>query len=285
MPISFKNVSYTYGVKTPFEFEALKDANTVISNNCFTCIVGHTGCGKSTLIQQINGLLIPTSGDVEIDEFVISSDKKKCTKKITELRKNVGIVFQFSEYQLFDETVEDDVAFGPLNFGCSKAEAYKLAHEWLTKVGIPESYYKRSPFELSGGEKRRVALAGVMSIRPKYLILDEPTAGLDPQGSEEILSLFKELNNQGTTIILVTHDMNLVYHYAKNVIVMNEGKIVKNCKPSELFRDNVEQYSLEDPQLAKAIKLCLNAGLNIDLRNINDVQSLAKEIAKVRLNK
>ena len=279
--IKFENVSFTYSPKTPLEHLALKNINLEIKEGSFTCIVGKTGCGKSTLIQQLNGLLKPTSGKVVVDSFVISSNKKERTKKLQPLRKHVGIVFQFSEYQLFEETVEKDVCFGPLNFGVNKEEALRIAHESLNKVGIDESYYNKSPFELSGGEKRRVSIAGILALNPKVLVLDEPTAGLDPQGTKEILSLFKELNKQGITIILVTHDMNIVFEYASDVVVMDDGEIIKVTTPGELFLEDVEQYNLETPLLAKTIQKLVSKGYKLDLSKIYNIESLIDELKGV----
>ena len=191
------------------DFHALKNINVEIEKGSFTAIVGHTGSGKSTMVQHINGLVTPTSGEVVVEDFVLSSKSK--VKHIKNLRKMAGMVFQFPEYQLFEDTVESDVAFGPLNFGVKKEDAIKIAHECLEKVGIPSDYYKKSPFELSDGEKRRVSIAGILALNPKILVLDEPTAGLDPKGAENILNLFKKLNDDGITIVLVSHDMNIVF--------------------------------------------------------------------------
>ena len=277
--IKFENVFYTYSPDSPFAYEALNDVNLTINPGSFTCIVGKTGCGKSTLIQQLNGLLFPSRGKVIVDDFVISSKRKERTKKLQPLRKHVGIVFQFSEYQLFEESVEEDVAFGPMNFGIKKEEALKIAHEALAKVGIKEDYYKKSPFDLSGGEKRRVSIAGILALKPDILVLDEPTAGLDPSGSKEILSIFDELNKNGTTIILVSHDMNIVFKYASDVIVMDDGKIVKEAKPHELFLEDVEKFSLETPPLAKVVHKLINKGYKLDLSKIRDLDSLIKELS------
>ena len=276
--IKFEDVFFTYSPKTPYKYEALSGINLEIKEGSFTCLVGKTGCGKSTLIQNLNGSLIPTKGKVIVDEFVVSPKRKERTKKIKPLRKHVGIVFQFSEYQLFEETIEKDVAFGPMNFGVKKEDALKEAHEALKIVGIPEDYYKRSPFELSGGEKRRVSIAGILALKPDILVLDEPTAGLDPIGSKEMLSLFKRLNENGTTIILVTHDMNIVFEYASDVIVMDDGKVIKQVAPSELFLENVEEYSLETPLLAKVIQKLVSKGYKLDLSKIHDMDTLIKEI-------
>jgi len=282
MPINFDHVYFQYGKKGPFVTEALNDINIDIAEGSFTCLVGKTGCGKSTLIQQLNGLLIPTKGAVNVRGFVVSKDKKTRTKKLQPLRKEVGVVFQFSEYQLFNNTVEDDVAFGPMNFGVKKEDAIIIAHKMLNLVGLNESYYKRSPFELSGGEKRRVAIAGIMAMEPKVLVLDEPTVGLDPRGSKEILSLFKTLNEQGTTIIFVTHDMNIVYEYASDVIVMDDSHVVLHCKPSDLFDHDVSQYSLEIPLIQKLIHECKFNGLQIDVTNIRNLDDFVNEIVRIK---
>ena len=281
MPIKFNDVFYTYQANSPFKSEALRGVSLEIKDGSFTCVVGHTGSGKSTLVQQLNGLLIPTSGTVNVNDFVVEN-KRKSLKKLHALRKEVGIVFQFSSYQLFEETIEDDVAFGPMNFGIKKEEALKIAHECLKTVGIDESYYNKSPFEVSGGQKRRVAIAGILALQPKILVLDEPTTGLDPKGAREMLSLFKELNEQGTTIILVTHDVNIVYEYATDVIVMNEGKVEIRCSPKDLFKEDVEKYSLETPLIQKTVNLCLEKGLNINVANIRNIHELAVEIARAK---
>ena len=276
--IKFENVSFIYSKNTPFKHEALHNVSLDIKDKSFTCLVGKTGCGKSTLIQHLNGLLIPEEGKVTIDDFVVARKHKERKGKLTQLRKHVGVVFQFSEYQLFEESVEKDVAFGPMNFGVKKEEAYKIAHEALKTVGIKEEYFKKSPFDLSGGEKRRVSIAGILALKPDILVLDEPTAGLDPIGSKEMLSLFKSLNENGTTIILVTHDMNIVFEYATDVIVMDEGKVIKQCEPKELFLEDVEQYSLETPILAKVVQKLINKGYKLDLSKIHNMDTLIDEI-------
>ena len=224
MQIKIDKLSYKYLEKTPNEVEALHEVSLEIPEGKITSIIGHTGSGKSTLIQTLNGLLIPNSGEVHIGEFTVTNKKKK-NKNIKKLRKHLAIVFQFPEYQLFEETVEKDVAFGLKNYGVKEPEAIKQAHEALKEVGIDESFYKRSPFELSGGEKRRVAIAGIIALNPDILVLDEPTAGLDPLGSKIILSLIEKFNKEGKTIILVTHDMNIVLNYSDHVIVMNDGRV------------------------------------------------------------
>ncbi|MFA6645252.1 MAG: energy-coupling factor transporter ATPase [Bacilli bacterium] len=282
MPIKYENVSFTYNAKTPFSYEALSDVSLEIKDGSFTAIVGKTGCGKSTLIQQLNGLLIPTSGEVIINDYVVAKSRKRRTKKIKELRKLVGIVFQFPEYQLFEETVEKDVAFGPKNFGLNNEEALKNAHEALALVGLDESFYKRSPFDLSGGERRRVAIAGILALKPNILVLDEPTAGLDPRGAREMMKLFKGLHEKGTTVILVTHDMNIVLEYSDTVIVMEDGEVREITTPLELFNKENDRYSLETPLLYKFVKSLSDKGMNLDIAMIKDIDSLASAIAQAK---
>lgn len=282
MPIKFNDVFFTYQPKTPNEYLALKDVSLTIKDKSFTCIVGHTGCGKSTLIQHLNGLLLPTSGSVQVNEYELSKKNRRSLRKLHHLRKEVGVVFQFSEYQLFDETVESDVAFGPSNFGVKPQKSLQIAHKCLKTVGISSSYFKKSPFELSGGEKRRVALAGILALEPKILVLDEPTAGLDPQGQKEILDLFKKLNKKGVTIILVTHDINLVYEYATDVIVMNDGRVELVTTPAKLFKEDVSKYSLETPLIQKTVDICLKKGLNLKTAKIHNIEDLAAEIARAK---
>ncbi len=282
MAIKIEHLSYVYLKKTPNEVEALHDVSLQIPENKITAIVGHTGSGKSTLIQTLNGLIIPTSGKITYKDFVISSDIKKL-KKIKELRKHISIVFQFPEYQLFEETVEKDVAFGLKNYGYKEDEAILKAHEALKLVGLDESFYKRSPFELSGGEKRRVAIAGIIAIDPEVLILDEPTAGLDPLGSKIILDLIVNLNKNGKTIIIVTHDMGIVLNHADHVIVINEGNIAFEGSPSTLFSGDVSNYSIDIPPLFSFCKLLESHNVNIDINKIRTVDDLfiqLKEILK-----
>ena len=285
MPIKFNDVYYTYSPNTPFEHEALKGISFEIKDGSFTCLVGHTGCGKSTLIQQLNGLLAPTSGQAIIGDIINEKKNRKMRKKMRDLRRIVGLVFQFSENQLFEETVEEDVAFGPLNFGVKKDVAFELAHESLKLVGLDESFYKKSPFDLSGGEKRRVAIAGVIALQPHILVLDEPTAGLDPQGTKTLLKLIKSLNESGTTIVLVTHDINIVYEYATDVIVVDNGKVVEATTPDKLFTEDVDKYSLETPLIQKVVKMCLDNGLQLDISKIKNEESLVEQILLARQKK
>ncbi len=280
MSIIIKNQAYTYLKKTPNEVIALDDVNLEIKDGSFTTILGHTGCGKSTLIQCLNGLIIPDEGTIEIAGYVLNNKKKN--KNIKKIRKKVALVFQFPEYQLFEETVEKDVAFGPSNYGLKEAEAFKLAHKYLNLVGIDESYYKRSPFELSGGEKRRVAIAGILALEPEILVLDEPTVGLDPNGVEQIMGLVDKLHQEGKTIIVVTHDMNIVEKYATDVVVMKQGKIIFEGTPKKLFTQDLSDYAIEETKLSQFVNKLIASGLNINRDKIKDIPSLISEIKEVK---
>ena len=281
MQIKINDLSYIYLKKTPNEVEALKGVSLEIPEHKITSIIGHTGSGKSTLIQTLNGLLTPSSGEVVVGEYKVTNNPKK-NKKIKELRKSLAIVFQFPEYQLFEETVEKDVAFGLKNYGLKEPEAILEAHKALKEVGIDESFYKRSPFELSGGEKRRVAIAGIIALNPDILVLDEPTAGLDPLGSEIILKLVRKFNDEGKTIILVTHDMNIVLNYSDYAVVLNEGKIAFKGTPSELFNQDVSNYAIEIPELFKFCKLLQSKGLDIDITKIRTIEDLMIQLKEKR---
>jgi energy-coupling factor transport system ATP-binding protein len=215
-----------------------------------------------------------------VNGFVLESNS--ALKKVKLLRKDVGLVFQFPEYQLFEDTVENDVAFGPKNFGANELEAKQAAHEALKLVGLNESYYARSPFELSGGERRRVAIAGIIAMKPSILILDEPTAGLDPRGSIKMMELFKHIHARGTTIILVTHDMNLVVQYCDHVLVMQEGKVAIQTTPKQLFETNYETYHLEIPLIYQLQKKLQKKGFHLSLKNAQDLSSFAAEIVALK---
>ena len=240
MKIEVSNLSYSYNFNKSF---AVKDASTTINEKDFVAIIGHTGSGKSTFIQNLNGLIIPTSGKVVVDEFTIANKVK--IKNIKKLRKTIGTVFQFPEYQLFEETVEKDILFGPKNFGFEKEKLEGLASKVLNIVGLDDSFLKKSPFELSGGEKRRVAIAGILAFDPDVLIVDEPTAGLDPISSIKMMELFKKLNEMGKTIILVTHNMDHVLEYSDRVLVFKEASLCYDGTPIELFNDIEKVKSLE----------------------------------------
>ncbi len=285
MQIEVKNVSYTYFVSKHEFYKALDNVSFSVEKGDFVAVVGKTGAGKSTLMQMLNGLLYPTSGEVIIDNFIVSSDKKRRSKKLFLLRKKVGMVFQFPEYQLFEENVLKDVMFGPKNFGLKEDEAKKVAIKALNDVGIPESYFKKSPFELSGGEKRKIAIAGILASNPDIIVLDEPTAGLDPSSKVEIMDLIKKLNVGGKTVILVTHDMDVVMNYAKKVVVLNDAKLIKITIPEKLFNEeDIESYSLEIPTLYKFKKALKKYGLKKDLSLINDYDALIKAIVEEKKN-
>ena len=277
MSITFKEVDHIYSENTPFAYHALKGVNLKITDQSFTAIIGQTGSGKSTLIQHINALLLPTSGSINIDEYLITATDKP--SKLKPLRKKAGLVFQFPEYQLFEETIEKDIIFGPMNFGVSEEEAKKIAHNVLKTVGLDESYLNKSPFDLSGGQKRRVAIAGILAMNPDILILDEPTAGLDPQGTNEMMSLFKRINESGKTIILVTHDMNHVLQYCDEVVVMNHGKVEKHDTVTNVFKDSeyLNSLGIDLPIITNFIIKLNNQGFNLD-SSINNIEQLIAAI-------
>lgn len=277
MAITFKNVEYIYSKDTPFAYHALKGVNLDIPKGSFTALIGHTGSGKSTLIQHINALLIPTSGEVDIGDVVITAEKKP--KVLKPLRKKAGLVFQFPEYQLFEETIERDITFGPRNFGVSEEDAKKIAREMLHKVGLDDSYLERSPFELSGGQKRRVAIAGILAMDPDILVLDEPTAGLDPQGAKEMLDLFKNFQREGKTVVMVSHDMNQVLEYCDHVVVMNHGEVERHCSVDELFEQEeyLSSLSIDLPIITSFIRKLDERGFHID-HSIKDMDQLIAEI-------
>ena len=276
MAIKVSNVFYTYTPKSPTATLALNNVSLTIEEHSFVAFVGETGSGKSTLMQNLNALLVPSSGQIEVDDFVITPKAKK-NKKIKELRKHIGLVFQFPEYQLFEETVEKDVAFGVKNFGADDETALKKAHQALLSVGLDESYFTRSPFDLSGGEKRRVAIAGILAIEPEILVLDEPTAGLDPKGVHDIMSLVQQMHEDGKTIILVTHDMDVVMKYCEKVFVLNKGKMVFEGNPYQLFAQDNESLGIEVPALFELARKLKQKGLMLDIENIHNVDDFIKQ--------
>jgi energy-coupling factor transport system ATP-binding protein len=235
MGIAFEKVNYTYQPNTPFESRALFDIDLAVENGSFTALIGHTGSGKSTLLQHLNGLLQPTQGSVTVDDITITASSKG--KEIKPVRKKVGVVFQFPESQLFEETVVKDAAFGPQNFGVSQADAESIAKEKLRLVGISDELFERSPFELSGGQMRRVAIAGILAMQPDVLVLDEPTAGLDPKARIDMMNLFNDIHEAGTTVVLVTHLMDDVANYADYAYILESGRIIGSGKPADLFQD------------------------------------------------
>ena len=278
MAIQIKNVSYVYLPKTPSARVALNHVSLEIPQGAFVAFIGRTGSGKTTLVQQLNALLIPSEGEIQIDEFHIGTNKRK-NKDIKKLRKHVSLVFQFPEYQLFEETVEKDVAFGLRNFGYKEADAIEEAHKALISVGLPEKYFKKSPFELSGGEKRRVAIAGILAINPDILVLDEPTAGLDAKGSHDVMSLVKKMNEQGKTIIMVTHDMDLVMRYCDLVYVLKDGQLAYQGPANKLF-DSIDEATsaVEIPQLFQLAKKLKDNGAPIVMEKIKTIDDLVEQI-------
>ncbi|HGL2048014.1 TPA: energy-coupling factor transporter ATPase [Streptococcus pneumoniae] len=262
MGIALENVNFTYQEGTPLASAALSDVSLTIEDGSYTALIGHTGSGKSTILQLLNGLLVPNQGSVRVFDTLITSTSKN--KDIRQIRKQVGLVFQFAENQIFEETVLKDVAFGPQNFGVSEEDAVKTAREKLALVGIDESLFDRSPFELSGGQMRRVAIAGILAMEPAILVLDEPTAGLDPLGRKELMTLFKKLHQSGMTIVLVTHLMDDVAEYANQVYVMEKGRLVKGGKPSDVFQDVVfmEEVQLGVPKITAFCKRLADRGVS-----------------------
>jgi len=254
MAIKFEQVGYNYTGVDGTIFEAIKNINLEIEETGeFITLIGETGSGKSTLVQHMNALMKPSTGEVTVYGIKIYKDVKKKNRnvKLNPLRQKVGLVFQFPEYQLFEETVERDIIFGPKNFGVKEDEAIKRAQRIIKQVGLDESYLKRSPFNLSGGEKKRVSIAGILAMEPDILVLDEPTSGLDPKGRDSLLELFmsihKELNK---TVIIITHDMNTVYKYASRVLVMSKGELVYDGIPSSLFtKENLLDWNLDKPDI------------------------------------
>ncbi len=280
MPITFEKVGHIYGLNTPFQYEALKDVDLSIEEGKMTALIGQTGSGKSTLVQHLNALLLPTSGKVVILDRTIEAGSQP--KQLKSLRGQVGLVFQFPEYQLFEETVLQDVAFGPKNFGVSEEEAKEKARKALKEVGLSKEYEERSPLELSGGQKRRVAIAGILAMDPDVLVLDEPTAGLDPKGTEEMMGLFARLQKQGNkTVIIVTHDMEQVYRYCDNVIVMKDGHVHTATTVKEFFLDSAKcvEMNILPPAIIRLKDALKENGFELS-DDIADIDALADAIAR-----
>ena len=276
MSIKLENISYVYSPGTAYEHHALKEVSLEIPQGQFVGIIGHTGSGKSTLIQHLNGLMKATSGKLLYEGQNIYEDGYDMKK----LRTQVGLVFQYPEYQLFEVDVLSDVCFGPKNQGLSKEECEKQAREALELVGFPEKYYKQSPFELSGGQKRRVAIAGILAMHPKVLVLDEPTAGLDPKGRDEILDQVKLLHEKtGMTVILVSHSMEDVAKYVDRLIVMNDGEKMLDGTPEEVFRHykELEAVGLAAPQVTYVMHDLKEKGFDVSA-DATTVEEAADEI-------
>ncbi|WP_406614208.1 ATP-binding cassette domain-containing protein [Mycoplasma corogypsi] len=292
MQIKISNLRHVFNPKTPWEFEGLKNATTEINQGEYVGIIGSTGSGKTTFIEHLNGLLIPYGGTVEwifrnelydkkkkkkVPEMtrIITGEKNRKIKNVKNLRKKIGIAFQFAEYQLFKATILEDVSFASIAFGVPKAEAIEKAKECLIKVGIKEELHQRSPFELSGGQKRRVALAGLLAAEPDILIVDEPTAGLDPVGVREILAILDDLHKQGKTIINVTHDLDNILERSERVLLFKEGVLIKDDEPYEILNDIecLMENNLQPPKLLEFVNKLRKNGL--DVPKVVSIEELA----------
>lgn len=286
MSIQLENVTYTYGIGTPYEKTALHEVNLTIHEGEFVGIIGHTGSGKSTLVQHLNGLLHPTTGTVTVNGI----DLVGKTKEVRDMRHQVGMVFQYPEHQLFEETIAKDIAFGPTNLGVDGEEVERRVREAMDFVGLDyETYANRSPFHLSGGQMRRVAIAGVIALNPSYLILDEPSAGLDPFGREEIFGEIVKLHEKkGITVILVSHNMEDIARMANRLIVMHQGKVLLDGAPMDIFRHHRQELQLagvDVPPLTQTLQALDQAGIpvHIDRVQVKDVvEDLTTYIKEVR---
>ncbi len=279
MSITFEHVGHTYSAGTPYEYAALKDVNLNITEGKITAVIGQTGSGKSTLVQHLNALLLPDQGKIEILGRVITASEKP--KGLKSLRGDVGMVFQFPEYQLFEETVIKDVMFGPKNFGLTEEQAHIKAANALKMTGLEKETWERSPLELSGGQKRRAAIAGILAMDPKVLVLDEPTAGLDPVGTVAMMDLFSELNRKhGKTVLIVTHDMEQVFRYCDEVVVVEKGGIRAHMTTEEFFHDAAlcESMHILPPSLIRMKVVLREKGFTVP-DGISGVKELAECIA------
>ena len=280
MPIKFQSLSYIYNKDMPYAKKALDNINLDIKEGIITAIIGETGSGKSTLVEHLNALLLPSEGQLEILDYVLMPKLK--LKFLKPLRKDVGLVFQFSEYQLFEETVLKDVTFGPLNFGYSIEEAKRMSIEALKMVGITEDLFSSSPLELSGGQRRRVAIAGIIACDPKIIVLDEPTAGLDPKGAKEMINLFVSLNKKlHKTIIIVTHDNEMVYNYTDETVVLNHGHVMYNGSTLDLFADQskLKELNMLEPQIVTFKNMLINKGFKLS-KDARTLDTIVDEVRK-----
>lgn len=284
MDITITQLEHRYGIGTPFEHTALQNVNLTITSGTFLALIGHTGSGKSSLIQHMNGLLKPTSGSITVGEVTIRAGEK--AKHLRALRSKVGMVFQYPEHQLFEETVEKDICFGPMNFGVTEQRAKGKAREVLKMVGLNESLLPTSPFNLSGGQMRRVAIAGVLAMEPEVLILDEPTAGLDPRGRHEMMDVFARLHREKQlTTILVTHSMEDVAAYADEVVMMNNGTVQFQGTPQEVFAraEELQNIGLDVPETVRFIQRlekAFDVTLPKDRFTVQDVAELIKPLVQ-----
>lgn len=297
MKIIIKNISQTFPSNVGTNFEAISNLSLNIDQGEMIGIIGPTGAGKTTLIEHLNALLIPTKGEIryeyEIDKLnkktkniekvskikIVKNKKFGKVKKIKEIRKSIGIVFQFAEYQLFEDTIEKDIIFGPINMGVTKEEAKKIAKDIIVQVGLSEEFLQKNPFELSGGQKRRVALAGILAMKPDFLVFDEPTAGLDPAGSKDMLNLFKEINNQGVTVVIVTHNLDDVLEYTDRTIFLEKAKLVRDENTLSLLSDIsfLKNHNMEPPKLTSII-YDINKKYNTNLKYVKTIDELANQI-------
>lgn len=280
MPIQINQLSHIYNENTTLAKVALVDIDCVVEDGEMLALIGETGSGKSTFVQHLNALLLPSSGFIQVDDKKIEANVKATQLKA--LRKKVGLVFQFPEYQLFEETIEKDIAFGPINFGVPKEEANQLAAQMIEIVGLDRSYLTKSPFECSGGEKRRIAIAGILAMNPDVLVFDEPTAGLDPKGAKDMMQLFNQLNKEmNKTIILVTHDMEQVLDYCKRVLVLSEGKILKDSDVVSFFEDIalLRQLNINPPAILRLKEALNKKGFSISKQALT-IEAVSNEIMK-----
>ncbi|HEO8421702.1 energy-coupling factor ABC transporter ATP-binding protein [Niallia sp. FSL W8-0635] len=280
MDISLQKVEYRYQENSPFERLAIEDVSFDIPSGSYVAIIGHTGSGKSTILQHLNALITPSKGTIVIGDRRIEGGQKH--KNLRSIRQKVGIVFQFPEQQLFEETVEKDICFGPLNFGISESEAKIRAVKALREVGLSEEFLMKSPFDLSGGQMRRIAIAGVLAMEPDVLVLDEPTAGLDPRGRREIMDMFYKLHKErNLTTILVTHSMEDAAHYADQIVIMNKGKVHRQGTPIEIFKDaeDLASIGLNVPEVVRFQKK-LEAKFGMKMEQVHlKMEDFTKELA------
>lgn len=284
MDISLQNIEYRYQANTPFERLAIKDVSIDIPTGTYMALIGHTGSGKSTVLQHLNALLLPTEGTVVIGNQEVKAKQKN--KNLRLIRQKVGIVFQFPEHQLFEETVEKDIIFGPMNFGVSETEAKERARLALKQVGLSEEILEKSPFDLSGGQMRRVAIAGVLAMEPDCLVLDEPTAGLDPRGRKEIMDMFYSLHKErNLSTILVTHSMEDAAKYADQIVIMQQGHVVKQGTPIEIFSSVSElvDMGLDVPEVVRfqrSLEEKLGIKLGATYLSIEELSSAVAELLR-----